>query len=306
MIKASDLSNNRMQVKQVSLSSNGWQDYELRDSGSGQKLERVGHMLLVRHEPQARWKPALDASIWQQAHAVFEMRKGQSSGIWRLRTQVPKQWQIDFHGLQLQMQIGASRHIGIFPEQSPNWLWLEKKIQSAGRPLRMLNLFGYNGLASLLAARNGVHVTHVDASRSAIRWGQLNQSLSAIQQHIRWIVDDSLKFSQREVRRGHQYEIIQLDPPRFGRGPNGELWKFEQHLKELLKVCGQLLAPQALCVLMTAYDIEQKPEEIAGWMAGISNNLHGFLQYGWLVQQEKSAGRKINQAMYVRWSSDKN
>lgn len=274
------------------------------DSGNTRKLERFGAFRLARFEPAATWNPALPVSEWQKAEASFNIKKGQSSGEWICQPQFPREWQIAFHELHFELRVRDSRHIGIFPEQCLNWLWLHGKIRQAQTPPRLLNLFGYTGAASLVALQAGAQVTHVEASRAAVKWGQLNQQRSGLSDRpIRWIVDDVFKFVEREARRGSLYDGIILDPPRFGRGPQGEIWKFEKTVPALLNACSRILAPAPLLVCLTAYDVESQPQEIAPWLAGMMRPYRGNLECGWLVQKEQSAGRAINQSMFARWSS---
>jgi 23S rRNA (cytosine1962-C5)-methyltransferase len=280
----------------------GWKDYEVLDSGNSQKLERFGALELTRFEPQAIWKPALPLSEWQNTDAVFRLEKGKQSGEWQFKHDFPKEWTIDLNGLTVELRIHNSRHIGIFPEQLPGWLWIEEQIRSAQTSPKVLNLFGYTGVASLFAARAGAEVTHVDASRASVKWAQQNQQLSGLSEKpIRWIVDDAFKFVEREVRRGNRYDGILLDPPRFGRGPKGEVWKFEKTVQELLQACRNILSPQPLFFYLTAYDVQNEPIELYRWVNDPLRAFKGQTEYGWMVQQEKSAGRKINQSMFVRW-----
>ena len=280
----------------------GWEDYEIIDSGNARKLERFGALKLTRFEPQAIWKPALPQSEWQQADAVFRLEKGQQSGEWQFHQEVPKEWTINLKGLTIQLRIHNSRHVGIFPEQLPGWLWIEEQIRKAPPRPKVLNLFGYTGVASLFASRAGAEVTHVDASRAAVKWAQQNQQLSGLaEKPIRWIVDDVFKFVEREERRGNRYDGILLDPPRFGRGPKGEVWKFEKAVPDLLQACQGILTPQPSFLYLTAYDVQNKPFELFQWVNRALRSYNGKSEFGWTVQQERSAGRKIRQSMFVRW-----
>lgn len=278
----------------------------LLDSGNSKKLEQFGDYRLVRFEPQAKWSPALSVKEWQKADAVFSLQKGQPAGQWQCRPGFPREWQIGFQGMRFQLRVKDSRHVGIFPEQCLNWLWLEGKIRKAKTPPRILNLFGYTGAASLFALRAGAAVTHVDALRSAEKWGQFNQELSGLKDlPLRWIVDDAYKFVEREARRGSLYDGILLDPPKFGRGPKGEVWKFEKAVPELLKACRHILSAHPLLVCLTAYDISEEPGEIGRWLTEMMLPYKGSVESGWLVQKERSAGRTIRQSMFARWSAGK-
>lgn len=286
-----------------SITISGWQDYELLDSGTSRKLERFGEILLSRFEPQAAWKPALPLSQWAQSQADFQITKGSNSGQWKIQADFPEEWQIAYKGISFKLQVQRSRHIGIFPEQCTGWDWIEEKVRPADHPMRVLNLFAYTGAATLFAARAGAQVTHVDASRSAVKWGQANQTLNGMgDKPIRWIVDDALKYVQREIRRGVKYDAIILDPPRFGRGPKGETWKFESSIPDLLAACEDVLSEDPAFISMTAYDVPVLPQDMAEWLSIMTKPYTGQVEFGQLVQQEKSAGRMINQAIYARWS----
>lgn len=292
-------------TKEITITTDGWDDYELLDSGKSRKLERFGEIVLTRFEPQATWKPVLPLSQWQQSRADFQITKGSKTGQWKTPDDFPKEWQISYKNISLELRVQQSRHIGIFPEQCSGWDWIEQKINSANYPIRLLNLFAYTGAATLFAARAGAEVTHVDASRSAVKWGQTNQAINKLgDKPIRWIMDDALKFVQREIRRGVKYDAIIMDPPRFGRGPKGETWKFEKSIPDLLAACEDILSENPLFVSMTAYDVLSLPGDLAEWLGIMTRPFPGQVEYGRLVQQETSAGRMINQAMYARWSAE--
>ena len=217
------------------LTSPDWVDYALLDSGGGMKLERYGAYRLVRPEAEAIWQPALPEKEWKTAHAVFRPAPEENGGHWERLRDLPERWQMEYHGLKLWAQTSASRHIGVFPEQASGWDWIMDQIAAANRPARVLNLFGYTGLASLAAAKAGAQVTHVDASPKVIAWARQNQDLSGLADRpVRWIVDDALKFVEREARRQSFYDGLVLDPPKFGRGPKGEVWEFYKLIPELL------------------------------------------------------------------------
>jgi len=219
----------------VLLSAPDWSDYALLDSGNGAKLERYGPYTFIRPEHQAVWKPALPETEWQAAHAVFQPTSEESGGHWQFRKNVEPSWIMRYKGLKFQAHASASRHMGVFPEQAAHWDWMAETIQQARRPVRVLNLFGYTGLATLAAAQAGAQVTHVVASKTAVALARSNQSLSGLDERpIRWLVDDAFRFVRREVRRQSQYDGIILDPPKFGRGPEGQVWEFFEGLPSLL------------------------------------------------------------------------
>jgi 23S rRNA (cytosine1962-C5)-methyltransferase len=206
----------------------GWKDYELLDSGNGQKLERYGPYRFTRPAPQAIWKPALEQKYWQKSQAVFQPTGQESGGVWKFMQPLQENpWKMSYKSLKFQGYASSSRHMGVFPEQAVHWDWVQDILTKSKKPARVLNLFGYTGLATLAAAYSGAQITHVDASKKSITQARTNQELSGLENRpIRWIVDDAIKFLRREIRRGNRYEGIILDPPKFGRGPKGEVWEF--------------------------------------------------------------------------------
>ena len=225
-----------------------WPEHELLDSGNRRKLERFGPYRLIRSEPKAWWTPDLGDDEWRKAAAEHTDERG-----WQAAAGTPRQWQVRFDNCAFELRLtGGSKHVGVFPEQSPHWRWIQSQARAEGRSLRVLSLFGYTGAATLMAAAAGGAVTHVDASRPAMSWARRNQELSGLGGlPIRWILDDAFKFVKREVRRQQRYDALILDPPSFGRGPANEVWKVEQQLAELLADCRQLLAERARFVVLT-------------------------------------------------------
>ena len=281
-----------------------WTDYELLDSGNGLKLERFGPHQLVRPEPEAIWKPALSGEQWKAAQAVFQPAPEENGGHWQERVPLPPRWSMAYKDLRFWIQLSGSRHVGVFPEQASQWDWMRAKIQHAPSPIRVLNLFGYTGLASLACASAGAQVTHVDASRKAVTWAKENQALSELtDKPIRWMVDDALKFIQREARRNSQYEGLILDPPKFGRGPKGEVWEFYKLIAVLLEACRQVIAPRPLFVLLTAYAVKASSLTLYYAMKEMMASYSGRVQAGEVVTQEKSAGRIISNAVFSRWEA---
>lgn len=289
----------------VLLDSPDWTDYELLDSGGGKKLERYGPYLFVRPEHQAIWKPALGEKEWQRAEAVFQPTGEESGGHWKFNRQIGPAWPMRYRDLRFQAQANPSRHLGVFPEQAAHWDWLQDQIRSAGRPVRVLNLFGYTGLATLAAAQAGAQVTHVDASKKAIEWARANLALSGLSDRpVRWLVDDAEKFVRRETRRGTRYEAIILDPPKFGRGPAGQVWEFFESLPELLDNCRLILSERPLFVLLTAYAIRASALSIHYALNEALGNLPGSLTSGELILRERSAGRVLSLAIFSRWQGE--
>jgi 23S rRNA (cytosine1962-C5)-methyltransferase len=286
-------------------SSTGWNDYELLDSGNGMKLERYARYILKRPEPEAIWQPAMPEKAWNAAHAVFQSSSEELGGHWEKLKAVDERWVMNYKDLKFFTQLSASRHLGVFPEQAAQWDWMTQKIQAANRRLQVLNLFGYTGLASLVAASAGAQVTHIDASKKVITWARENQELSGLSEKpIRWIVDDALKFIQREARRGTRYDGLILDPPKFGRGPKGEVWEFYKLLPELLQACKQVLSPNPRFVVLTAYAVKASAITLYYAMEEIMKSWPGQTEAGELVLDEKSAGRKLSLAIFARWSSN--
>jgi len=284
------------------LSPTGWRDYELLDSGSGQKLERFGPYRLVRPEAEAVWKPALPESEWRSADAFYKPAPEENGGHWEYRKKLPEHWKLSYSGLTFKVLTSASRHLGVFPEQSCQWDWAEKVIRQAGGKPRILNLFGYTGIASLSAAAAGAQVTHLDASRKVISWAHENQSLSMLDSlPIRWILDDAVKFVQREQRRGSHYDAIILDPPKFGRGPKGEVWEFYKLLPDLLESCRAILTPDPLFVQLTAYAVKASSASMYYAIREMTSSFNGVTTAGEIGLLESSAKRYLSTAIYARW-----
>ncbi len=241
-------------------------DYELLDSGEGEKLERYGNITVARPDPQALWKKHLAPVEWQKAQAVFcrEKNEKEKDSIrnssmhigWDVAPGIPQKWHIELADLKFWIKLTAFKHTGIFPEQANNWMWIEKTIKQNSRAsaVRVLNLFGYTGGATLAALKAGAEVTHVDGSKSAIAWAKENAELSGLgSAPVRWIADDARSFVKREIKRGKKYDAIIMDPPAFGRGAKGEVWKLEDDLLELLDLCRELLSDKPLFFLINGY-----------------------------------------------------
>jgi 23S rRNA (cytosine1962-C5)-methyltransferase len=305
------------------LLSSHWTDYEILDSGDGQKLERFGPYTFARPEVQALWKRTLPVEKWQSAHAYFVPSGEESGGHWSFKKKVNEKWEMSYSlagmsKLRFTAMTTPGRHLGVFPECAAHWDWMADLIckgngpfsgmshessAPAGYPVNVLNLFGYTGLASLAAAAVGAKVTHVDASRKSVAWARENQALSGLTgKPIRWIVDDALTFVEREGRRGVKYDGILLDPPKFGRGPKGEVWEIYQSLPEILQACRKVLNERPLFVVLTVYAVKLPAIHIHQALAEIMEGFGGSLECGELVTQEKSAGRLLSQAVYAKWS----
>lgn len=281
----------------------GWHDYQLLDSGDRLKLEQFGKRTLIRFEPEAEWEPVLGKEKWRQADAMFTLRKGQQSGTWQFNRKFAHEWTLTFDKIKILVSISNSRHLGIFPEQHQQWNWIEEKVASTSSPPSILNLFAYTGISTLFAAKGGTAVTHVDAAKGAVRWAKHNLEINGMaEKPIRWMVDDALKFTSKEIRRGKQYDGIILDPPAFGRGPNGEVWNFSRDIELLIQQCIQLLGSKPLFLICTVYNVNMPIRAIAKMIVESELGRMGVIEYGDLIQKEKSAGRKVKQASYVCWS----
>ncbi|HUG63493.1 MAG TPA: class I SAM-dependent methyltransferase [Methylomirabilota bacterium] len=293
----------------------GWDDYALLDSGAGEKLERYGALTLVRPEPQAMGPRRLPPRTWAAAGAAFTGDvEEEGPGRWRTAEGIGEAWEMSVLGLQFVCRLTAFRHVGVFPEQIVHWTFMAERIRAlaAARPgerPRILNLFGYTGLASLIAAAAGAEVTHVDASKKAVAWGRENQALAGLDAApIRWIVDDATVFTEREVRRGRRYDGILLDPPRFGRGPAGEIWNLTDDLPHLVDIAETILAPGPSFLVLTAYAIRASFLSIHELAADVLGHRPGRLSSGELALRETGdpamRGRLLSTSMFARFEGD--
>jgi 23S rRNA (cytosine1962-C5)-methyltransferase len=287
------------------LDSHAWRDYELIDSGDGAKLERFGEYTFVRPEHQALWTPKQPKGVWDRAHAVFLNTSGEETGgQWQIRKPIKPDWIMKYQSILFKARFTKSRHFGVFPEQAAQWDWVIEVISQAGFPVKVLNLFGYTGLASLSAALAGAQVTHVDASKKTLTWARENQALSGLEDRsIRWIVDDALKFVLRENRRGVLYDGIIMDPPKFGRGPKGEVWTSVEMLPRLLHACVSILSPKPVFFVLTAYAIRVSALSLYNALSQIMGGKSGKVSCGELVVGDSGAHRDLSLAIFARWSS---
>ncbi|QRN84155.1 class I SAM-dependent methyltransferase [Chloroflexota bacterium] len=282
-----------------------WQDYELLDSGEGLALERVGTYTLIRSEPQAIWSKALPQSEWKKADAEMITTGGEAGGYWNFRHEIKQPWWIDYHGLQAEIRLAKSRHIGVFPEQASQWDWIEDQIRTAGRPLKVINLFGYTGMATAAAARAGAEVTHVDASKHAVSWASRNIEHSGLAKApVRWLVEDARKYLHREAKRQSYYDGIILDPPKFGRGPDGRVWSYFEDIADLLDLCRKVLTRQPRFICLTSYAIQASALVPHQALEEMISSFNGHVTSGELVTVEKSKGRILSHSLYSRWTSD--
>ena len=310
------------------LESPNWRDYELLDSGDGLKLERFGPYIFSRPESQAMWRRALPEKNWSAAHASFQPTAEESGGHWIAQKKIPERWKMEYdltppsaplreapprgsrtsgertgvRALRFWAMTTPGRHLGVFPEVAAHWDWMADSVARADRPVSVLNLFGYTGLASLAVAAAGAKVTHVDASKKSVAWARENQELSGLgEKPIRWIVDDALKFVQREARRGTKYDGILLDPPKFGRGPKGEIWEVYKSLPDLFSACRSVLSERPLFVVTTIYAVRASAIHVGQALEEVMRGFKGEVERGELVARETSAGRLLSQAVFARW-----
>ncbi|QYF88026.1 class I SAM-dependent methyltransferase [Brevundimonas sp. PAMC22021] len=286
------------------LVTRGWEDYALLDSGDGKKLERYGRFTVVRPEPQCLWSPR-DPAAWEQADAVFDPEDEDEAGRWRFRPGAarteafPLSWrQARFTG-----RFTPFRHLAFFPEQAANWEWMDARVRRLERP-RILNLFGYTGVATLALAAAGAEVTHVDASKKSVAWARENAEQSGLADRpIRWIVEDARKYVAREVKRGSKYHGVVLDPPKYGRGPTGEVWRLFEDLPGLLADCAALLGEDADFLLLNAYAARISGLSLAHLMKSAMPDREGWIDWGELALSEEGADpRAIGLSFFARWS----
>lgn len=250
-----------------------WKDYEVIDCSEGEKLERWGQYILLRPDPQVIWNTQKADHRWQRLNAHYH-RSVKGGGEWEF-FDLPQQWEIHYGPLTFRLKPFSFKHTGLFPEQAVNWDWMMQKIRKAGRPVKVLNLFAYTGGATLAAAKAGAQVTHVDASKGMVGWAKENAAASHLEDApIRWLVDDCMKFVEREIRRGKTYDAIIMDPPSYGRGPKGEIWKIEDAVFPLIQSCTRLLGKQPLFFLINSYTTGLQPAVLA-YMLGAALKIYG-------------------------------
>ena len=279
------------------LTTLSWSDDELLDSGDKMKLERFGTIVVARPETQALWKKQ-KPELWETADAEFAFRD--KKGAWTMKKPVPESWPVAWHDARFLARLTGFKHTGIFPEQAPNWEWSKMQIEKLEKP-NVLNLFGYTGIASVVAAQAGAFVTHVDASKQSLDWAHENARLSGVgEDRIRWILDDALAFVKREARRGAKYEGIILDPPAFGRGAKGEVWKIEEDLPKLLEALKEILSDKSgSFFLVNGYAAGYAPRAFAQAVESTFGDTGG--EAGELFIQESSSTRVIPAGIYVRF-----
>lgn len=239
--------------------TSNWKDYELLDCSSGERLERWGNVTLIRPDPQVIWKTPKKHPAWRRADAVYH-RSNSGGGNWEIKNKIPSFWSIGYGDLNFNVKTMGFKHTGIFPEQAVNWDYTAELIKNAGRPVKVLNLFAYTGGATVACLKAGAEVVHVDASKGMVQWAKENAVASGVaDRKVRWIVDDCVKFVQREIRRGNKYDIIIMDPPSYGRGPGGEIWKLENEVYSFVELCSQVLSDNPIMVLINSYTTGLSP-----------------------------------------------
>jgi 23S rRNA (cytosine1962-C5)-methyltransferase len=278
--------------------------YELLDSGDEEKLERYGKFVLRRPDPQALWSKALKESEWQKADAYF-FREAEETG-WRKNRPMPEEWQIGLGNIKFNIRPTAFKHTGVFPEQLANWTWTQDLIKKADHPVKVLNLFGYTGGATLAALAAGAEVTHVDSSKASVTWANQNAETSGLKDKpVRWIPEDARKFVSREITRGNKYDGIILDPPAFGRGAQGEVWKIERDLVPLIKQCRQIMTDKPLFFILNGYAAGYSSQAYYNLIFPYFEKLDGKFEIGELMIVESSAKRLLPCGIFARWTSVK-
>lgn len=288
----------------VKLIGEGWDDYGLIDSGGGRKLERYGPYRFIRPEPQAMWQPALPEAEWDKADGEFiPASDDDGGGRWYFNKPVPQEgWPLEWREARFMASCTPFRHLGFFPDMAPVWDWLRGKVEGKADPA-FLNLFGYTGVGSQALASVGAQVTHVDASKKSVTQARENAAYADMaDKPIRWIIDDAGKFVAREVRRGKRYDAILMDPPKFGRGPNGERWQLEEGLAGLLADCRQLLDADSRALFLTVYAVRMSALSLGELMRQLFADLPGQVECGELVVKEEARGLLLPTAIFARWS----
>ncbi|WKZ25829.1 MAG: class I SAM-dependent methyltransferase [bacterium] len=270
-------------------------DYKLLDTGNKRRLEKFGNYIVDRPDPEVMWSKGLSEEEWKKADAVFD-------GIWRIKNKFPKNWQINYGDLKLNLKLTPFKHTGIFPEQQFEWEIMKKHITNSKSQPNILSLFGYTGVASLVALSSGAKVTHVDGSKPAITWFRENQTTSnLIDKPCRLILDDCQKFVEREVKRGNKYDGIVMDPPVYGHGPNGEVWNFTKDFPKLLDNVTKILTDNPLFLIINAYAVSTSPVTIENMLREKLAKFKGLISSGELFLEEESLNRKLTTGIWVAW-----
>jgi 23S rRNA (cytosine1962-C5)-methyltransferase len=278
--------------------------YELLDFGAGRRLERFGALRLDRPCPAVEGVPRADASAWEDADARFE-REGGNEGRWLASGELPERWTVAYGPIKLELKLTPAGHLGVFPEQADNWDWIAQQVRAAGEPPVVLNLFAYTGGSTLAAAAAGAQVVHVDAAANTVAWARRNAELSDMADApIRWIAEDAVKFVKRELRRGNRYDAVILDPPSYGHGPRGEVWRLSRQLPRLLTLCGELTAGRRQFMLLTCHTPGFDPERLLQMMTDALGNDAGMVAARGLTIRSAD-GRQLPSGVVARWESQR-
>ncbi|MFD1955655.1 class I SAM-dependent methyltransferase [Paenibacillus thailandensis] len=282
-----------------------WTDFEVIDTGGGEKLERWGTYILRRPDPQIIWPIANESGLWLKADARYH-RSSSGGGHWDFNQKLPERWTISYGELKFHIHPTNFKHTGLFPEQAVNWSWMMDKIRSAGRPIRVLNLFAYSGGATVAAAAAGAEVVHVDAAKGMVQWAKENAELSGLKDHpVRYITDDVFKFVQREQRRGRQYDAIIMDPPSYGRGPKGETWKLEENLYPFVEFCTTILSDNPLFLLINSYTTGLSPSVLHNLLhLTMKRKYGGMINCGEIGLPITKSGLNLPCGILGRWESN--
>lgn len=288
------------------LLANEWKDYELLDTGGGEKLERWGEYILRRPDPQIIWPLPKESGLWKSAHGHYH-RSTSGGGHWEYKTRLPQRWTISYKELSFYIEPTGFKHTGLFPEQAVNWDWMIQKIKTAGRPIRVLNLFAYTGGATVAAAYAGAEVCHVDAAKGMVAWAKENLTVSGLADRpVRFMTDDVLKFVQREFRRGKKYDAIIMDPPSYGRGPKGEIWKIEDALYGLVEECVNVLSDTPLFFLINSYTTGFSPAVVSNILSIlIKGRYKGDVTNGEVGLPASNSDLILPCGIYGRWEASK-
>lgn len=275
-------------------------EYELIDSGMGMKLERYGKYLMSRPDPEALWKKNLNDKEWSKADLEF-IRNG-TKNKWIIKNGIPNNWNISYGGLTFSIKPTSFKHIGLFPEQLPNWEWMTEIIKKRSESISVLNLFAYTGGATLVCAKAGAEVCHVDGSKNAVEWARVNAELSGLKDApIRWIVEDVILFLKREIKRGRKYDAIIMDPPSFGHGPKDELWKIEEDFLKLMDLCKQVLSDDPLFILINGYTAGYSSIVYENNLSDLMKEYKGKIEGGELVIEESNSKKLLPCSIFSRW-----
>jgi 23S rRNA (cytosine1962-C5)-methyltransferase len=284
--------------------SDRWKEYELIDTGSGEKLERWGNYILRRPDPQIIWPLDRETEAWQKADAHYH-RSRNGGGSWEFGRKLPERWKLSYGKLSFYIEPTGFKHTGLFPEQAVNWEWIMEKIKGAGRPVRVLNLFAYTGGATVAAASAGAEVCHVDAAKGMVQWAKENITLSGLSEKpVRFITDDVMKFVQREIKRNSFYDAVIMDPPSYGRGPRGEIWKIEDSLFGFIKECLGILTPNPLFFLINSYTTGFSPEVLGNILKiCLGGKFNGHISSGEVGIPVSATGLVLPCGIFGRWEA---